>query len=157
MQEKEIYNAKKELAKLYLILKTENIEGVINIKKIYNNFNIISLLIQKKISDTKGEDINDLIEEKSLKELIDYLKNSIDVIVSINVNKELEKYYNDSELNSAREYELLLQKEEQVNREHIAIEHQFRIQCEKYAHELDSAEEEKVALLLQIVSGIIIN
>jgi hypothetical protein len=45
MQEKEIYNAKKELAKLYLILKTENIEGVINIKKIYNNFNIISLLI----------------------------------------------------------------------------------------------------------------
>ena len=157
MQEKEIYNAKKELAKLYLILKTENIEGVINIKKIYNNFNIISLLIQKKISDTKGEDINDLIEEKSLKELIDYLKNSIDIIVSINVNKELEKYYNDSELNSAREYELLLQKEEQVNREHIAIEHQFRIQCEKYAHELDSAEEEKVALLLQIVSGIIIN
>ena len=157
MQEKEIYNAKKELAKLYLILKTENIEGVINIKKIYNNFNIISLLIQKKISDTKGEDINDLIEEKSLKELIDYLKNSIDIIVSINVNKELEKYYNDSELNPAREYELLLQKEEQVNREHIAIEHQFRIQCEKYAHELDSAEEEKVALLLQIVSGIIIN
>ena len=157
MQEKEIFNAKKELAKLYLILKTENIEGVINIKKIYNNFNIISLLIQKKISDTKGEDINDLIEEKSLKELIDYLKNSIDIIVSINVNKELEKYYNDSELNSAREYELLLQKEEQVNREHIAIEHQFRIQCEKYAHELDSAEEEKVALLLQIVSGIIIN
>ena len=157
MQEKEIYNAKKELAKLYLILKTENIEGVINIKKIYNNFNIISLLIQKKISDTKGEDINNLIEEKSLKELVDYLKNSIDIIVSINVNKELEKYYNDSELNSAREYELLLQKEEQVNREHIAIEHQFRIQCEKYAHELDSAEEEKVALLLQIVSGIIIN
>ena len=157
MQEKEIYNAKKELAKLYLILKTENIEGVINIKKIYNNFNIISLLIQKKISDTKGEDINNLIEEKSLKELIDYLKNSIDIIVSINVNKELEKYYNDTELNPAREYELLLQKEEQVNREHIAIEHQFRIQCEKYAHELDSAEEEKVALLLQIVSGIIIN
>ena len=157
MQEKEIYNAKKELAKLYLILKTENIEGVINIKKIYNNFNIILLLIQKKISDTKGEDINNLIEEKSLKELIDYLKNSIDIIVSINVNKELEKYYNDTELNPAREYELLLQKEEQVNREHIAIEHQFRIQCEKYAHELDSAEEEKVALLLQIVSGIIIN
>ena len=158
MQEKEIYNAKKELAKLYLILKTENIEGVINIKKIYNNnYNIILLLIQKKISDTKGEDINNLIEEKSLKELVDYLKNSIDIIVSINVNKELEKYYNDTELNPAREYEILLQKEEQVNREHIAIEHQFRIQCEKYAHELDSAEEEKVALLLQIVSGIIIN
>ena len=41
MQEKEIYNAKKELAKLYLILKTENIEGVINIK---NNIKIITIL-----------------------------------------------------------------------------------------------------------------
>ena len=41
MQEKEIYNAKKELAKLYLILKTENIEGVINIK---NNIIIIKIL-----------------------------------------------------------------------------------------------------------------
>ena len=41
MQEKEIYNAKKELAKLYLILKTENIEGVINIK---NNIIIITIL-----------------------------------------------------------------------------------------------------------------
>ena len=41
MQEKDIYNAKKELAKLYLILKTENIEGVINIK---NNIIIITIL-----------------------------------------------------------------------------------------------------------------
>ena len=41
MQEKEIYNAKKELAKLYLILKTENIEDVINIK---NNIIIITIL-----------------------------------------------------------------------------------------------------------------
>ena len=41
MQENAIYSAKQELAKLYLILKTENIEGVINIK---NNIIIITIL-----------------------------------------------------------------------------------------------------------------
>ena len=92
-----------------------------------------------------------------MKELVEYIKNSIDIIISIKLDEEIKKINQNSKLNLAREYELLLQKEEQVNREHIAIEHQFRIQCEKYAHELDSAEEEKVALLLQIVSGIIIN
>jgi hypothetical protein len=89
--------------------------------------------------------------------LIEYIKNSIDIIISIKLNEQLEKINQNIEMNPAREYEVLLQKEEQNNREHISIEHQFRIQCEKYAHELDSAEEEKVALLLQIVSGIIIN
>jgi hypothetical protein len=46
-----------------------------------------------------------------------------------------------------------LQKEEQTNREHIGIEHQFKIQCEKYAQELDSLEDEKSLLLIQIVSN----
>jgi len=47
-----------------------------------------------------------------------------------------------------------LQKEEQNNREHISIEHQFKIQCEKYAQELDYLEDEKSVLLMQIVSYI---
>ena len=55
-------------------------------------------------------------------------------------------------MDPAREYEVLLQKEEQNNREHISIEHQFRIQCEKYAQELDSLKEKKIVLLFQIVS-----
>lgn len=93
--------------------------------------------------------------KKPLKDLVGYIKNSIDIIISIKLNEELEKINQNTELNSAREYELLLQKEEQDNREHISIEHQFRIQCEKYAQELDSLEEEKIVLLFQIVSSII--
>lgn len=93
--------------------------------------------------------------KKPLKDLVGYIKNSIDIIISIKLNEELEKLNQNTELNSAREYELLLQKEEQDNREHISIEHQFRIQCEKYAQELDSLEEEKIVLLFQIVSSII--
>ena len=76
----------------------------------------------------------------------------IDIIISIKLNEELEKLNQNNKMDPAREYEVLLQKEEQNNREHISIEHQFRIQCEKYAQELDSLEEEKIVLLFQIVS-----
>lgn len=84
--------------------------------------------------------------------MIEYIKNSIDIIISIKLNEQLEKINQNIEMNPAREYEVLLQKEEQNNREHISIEHQFRIQCEKYAQELDTLEEEKIVLLFQIVS-----
>ena len=92
--------------------------------------------------------------KKPLKDLIEYIKNSIDIIISIKLNEEKEKINKNNKLNSAREYEILLQKEEQNNREHIGIEHQFRIQCEKYAQEIDTLEEEKIVLLIQIVSNI---
>ena len=84
--------------------------------------------------------------------MIEYIKNSIDIIISIKLNEQLEKINQNIEMNPTREYEVLLQKEEQNNREHISIEHQFRIQCEKYAQELDTLEEEKIVLLFQIVS-----
>ena len=95
--------------------------------------------------------------KKPLKDLIEYIKNSIDIIISIKLNEEIEKNKQNTKLNSAKEYELLLQKEEQNNREHISIEHQFRIQCEKYATEIDALEEEKIVLLFQIVRIILIN
>jgi hypothetical protein len=45
---------------------------------------------------------------------------------------------------------------EQNIREHISIEHQLKIQCEKYAEKLDLLEEEKIILLSQIVRIIFI-
>ena len=140
MQGKDIENAKKELASLYLILKLG--------KKNEVNYKLLQFS-QKKIHIE--EEINELIK-KPLKELIQYIKDSIDIIISIKLNEELEKINQNNKFNLAREYELLLQKEEQNNREHISIEHQFRIQCEKYAQELDNLEEEKIVLLFQIVS-----
>ena len=99
----------------------------------------------------KEKELNELMK-KPLKDLVEYIKNSIDIIISIKLNEELEIINKNNKLNSAREYEILLQKEEQNNREHIGIEHQFRIQCEKYAQELDTLEKEKIVLLIQIVS-----
>ena len=143
MQEKDINNAKKELADLYLILKSGNSKEVNNIS--------FDLILQEIDSEQKEKELNNLIK-KPLKELIDYIKNSIDIIISIKLNEAFENNKQNNNLNPSREYEILLQKEEKNNREHISVEHQLRIQCEKFAQELDSFEEEKAILLLQIVS-----
>ena len=143
MQEKDIINAKKELADLYLILKSGNSKDVNNIS--------FDLILQEIDSEQKEKELNNLIK-KPLKELIDYIKNSIDIIISIKINEAFENNKQNNNLNPSREYEILLQKEEKNNREHISVEHQLRIQCEKFAQELDSFEEEKANLLLQIVS-----
>ena len=83
------------------------------------------------------------------------MKTSIDKIIYIKLNERIENY-NNTQFSPAVEYELLLQKEEQTNREHISIEHQFKLECEKYIQEIDSLESEKTILLWQIVSNIII-
>ena len=68
------------------------------------------------------------------------------------LNEELEKYkFDNDKQGSVKDYEILLQKLEQNIREHISIEHQLKIQCEKYAEKLDLLEEEKTILLSQIV------
>ena len=75
---------------------------------------------------------------KSIKDLVGYITNSIDILVSIKLNEELEKYKLDNDTGSeVAEYEKLLQKLERNIREHISIEHQLKIQCEKYVEKLE--------------------
>ena len=90
--------------------------------------------------------------QKPLNDLIENVKSSIDIIISIKLNEEIEKYkFNYDNPGSLKDYEELLQKLEQNIREHISIEHQLKIQCEKYAEKLDILEDEKIILLSQIV------
>ena len=152
MQEKEVYNAKKELANLYLIIKNKDSKEVIIIYTDSKNVMYLYFLFSQK-ETINDEFINELIKTKSLKDLIEYVKSSIDIIITLKTNEGIANY-NNIQYNPAIEYELLLQKEEQNNREHISIEHQFKIQCEKYAQELDYLENEKSVLLMQIVSYI---
>ena len=101
--------------------------------------------------------MNELMR-KPIKDLVDYIKNSIDIIISIKLDEELEKYkYNNNDPNATIEFEKLLQKEEEAIREHISIEQQLKIQCEKYAEKLDILEDEKIILLSEIVSKIFFN
>ena len=91
---------------------------------------------------------------KSFKDLVEYVKNSIDILVSMKLAEELEKYkYNDDDsYGKPRDYEKLLQKLEQNIREHISIEHQLKIQCEKFVEKLDILEDEKIVFYVELVS-----
>ena len=92
----------------------------------------------------------------SIKDLVEYIKNSLDILVSIKLGEELEKYKfsKNDELtpNSARDYEKLLQKLEQNIREHIGIEHQLKIQCEKFVEKIGVLEEERSFFVIELVS-----
>ncbi len=87
-----------------------------------------------------------------MKDLVEYIKNSLDILVSIKLNEELQKYkFNNDNPGAVADYEKLLQGLEQDIRGHISLEHQLKIQCEKYAEQLDILEDEKIILLSQIV------
>ena len=88
-----------------------------------------------------------------MKELIDNIKSFIDIIVSIKLENELQKYIPEKDNpNSAQKFETLLQKEEEALRQHISIEHQLKIQCEKYAEKVDLLENQKTLLIEEFVS-----
>ena len=78
-----------------------------------------------------------------MKELVDNIKSSIDIIVSIKLEEELQKYLPEKDNpNSATKYETLLQKEEEALRQHISVEHQLKIQCEKFREEYQKKYDE---------------
>ena len=95
---------------------------------------------------------NDQLINKSIKELVDSIKSSIDIIISIKLEDELQKYLPEKDNpNSATKIETLLQKQEEALRQHISIEHQLKIQCEKFAEKLDDLEQQKIRLIDEIV------
>ena len=68
------------------------------------------------------------------------------------MEEEIQKYIPEKDNpNSSKKYETLLQKEEEALRQHISIEHQLKIQCEKFAEKLDILENQKIMLINEIV------
>ena len=146
--EKEIINAKRELANLYLLIKMQKIDDVINIY-LYNF--IIYIILQLKIIPEKRNEIEE-ISKKSLKDLIEYIKNSLDIIIDYKLNKEIENFKNSYEsLNEASKYEKLLQREEERIRKLSSIEITLKLQCEKFVQKIDFLEKEKTNLQKELV------
>ena len=86
-------------------------------------------------------------------ELIEYIKSTIDIIVSLKVDSKINDYkkYLKEDSNSATEYETLLQKLEASIRQHISYEHQFKIEYEKLLNKAEEYENERKILVKQIV------
>lgn len=106
------------------------------------------------LSLTENECINEINELKdiSLLDIVQYIKNSIDVIVTLKIEEKKNEYKSKKNENAATDYETLLQKEEAAIRQHISYEHQIKIEYEKLLEKLEVMDLENKLLLYQIVS-----
>ena len=84
-------------------------------------------------------------------DIVNYVKNSIDVIVSFKVEDLLDEYKSNKNENAADDYETLLQKEEAAIRQHISYEHEIKIEYEKLLDKIEVLELENKLLLYQVV------
>ena len=141
----EIEKAKQELLLLYLGIKLRKESDV----------NIFIIIRIQALSLTEEEYINEINELKdiSLLDIVEYVKNSIDVIVSLKVEEKIDEYKSNKNENAASDYEELLQKEEATIRQHISYEHQIKLEYEKLLEKIEAMELEKKLLLYQIVSN----
>ena len=142
----EIEKAKQELILLYLGIK---------LRKENDVFNYIIILIKiQALALTEDEYIKEINELKdiSLLDIVDDVKNSIDVIVSLKVEETVDEYKSKKNENAATDYETLLQKEEAAIRQHISYEHQIKLEYEKLLEKIEIMELENKLLLYQMVS-----
>ena len=115
---------------------------------------LINLYLNIKIRTQ--EEVNSLTEENLLSEaenimnlplldVIEYVKSTIDIIVSIKVDTKIKEYKDslNEDNNAATEYETLLQKLESSLRQHIAYEHQIKIEYEKLLIKVEEIDEKK--------------
>lgn len=83
---------------------------------------------------------------------MDYIKNSLDIIIKLKFDKEIEEFKkNYQNLSEGVEYEKLLQKEEEHIRNITKTELILKIQCEKYAQKIDELEQTIEMLKINLV------
>ena len=128
--ENELNKAKLELINLYLNIKIRTQDEIKSLTK----ENI--LLETENIYNIYGLPLLDIIE---------YIKSTIDIIVSIQFDSKINDYKKqlNEDNNNATKYETLLQKLEASLRQHIAYEHQFKIECKKLVSKNEEIEKEK--------------
>ena len=125
--------------------KKDNVRDIILYKFDYK------YCIQYKIISENKEDLEE-ITKISFKELVEYIKNSLDIIVEYKLSIEIENFKNNyKNLSEVIEYEELLQQAEERIRKLISIELTLKLQCEKYAQKIDTLEKEKNKIETQLV------
>ena len=131
MPEDNIEKIQKELINLYLETKIRKSDEVSKYFKL--NFLFIAQIVN--ISEETFETERKNLKKISILDLINYIKESLYITIQIKVKEELEKLKNNKDKkildeNVAEDYEALLRKEEAEIRQHICIEHQFKLHSE---------------------------
>ena len=106
---------------------------------------------QYKIISHNKDEINKICL-KPIKEIVEYIKNSLDIIIKLKFDKEIEEFKkNYQNLSEGAEYEKLLQKEEEHIRNISRTELILKIQCQKYAQKIDELEKKIEILKINLV------
>lgn len=89
---------------------------------------------------------------QNLYTIVQYIKNSIDIIVNTKIEEELYKIKKELKNNDSNvgEWEKLLIKEEETVRLHIANEHQLKIELDKYIQKLEELKNDNFLLSKKI-------
>ena len=83
-------------------------------------------------------------------DLINYIKNTIDILSTLKVDEILAKYKKGSNANIPEDYEALLVKEEASLRQHIALENKLKLDYETLNEKINNLEAENNKLKIQI-------
>ena len=78
------------------------------------------------------------------------------IIIELKVKEEIDKYKkeNDEKIineNIAEDYETLLRKEESEIRQHISIEHQFKLHFDHFSEKINELENDNYILVKKLV------
>ena len=146
---------RQKLIDLYLeikIRKSEEVSIILNLKNLF-----IAQIVNISEQDLKQDREN--LEKIPLVEIIDYIKTSLYIIIQIKLKEELEKNKNNNskkilEENAAEDYETLLRKEEAEIRQHICVEHQFKLHSENLEQKIMELEDDNYILVKKVVSNI---
>ena len=159
MPDESISLIREKLIDLYLEIKIRKTEEV------YYLLNLNNLFIQQivNISDQILENNRKSLEKIPILEIINYIRTSLYIIIQIKIKEELEKNKDDNakkkiwEENAAEDYETLLRKEEAEIRQHICLQHQFKLHSENLEQKIMELEDDNYILAKKIVSKIYIN
>ncbi len=153
MPEDNIEKIQKELINLYLETKIRKSDEVSKYFKL--NFLFIAQIVN--ISEETFETERKNLKKISILDLINYIKESLYITIQIKVKEELEKLKNNKDKkildeNVAEDYEALLRKEEAEIRQHICVEHQFKLHSEYLEQKIMEFEEDNIMLSKKLVS-----
>ena len=154
MPEESFSLIREKLIDLYLEIKIRKTEEV------YYLLNLNNLFIQQivNISDQILENNRKSLEKIPIIEIINYIRTSLYIIIQIKIKEELEKNKDDNtkkkiwEENAAEDYETLLRKEEAEIRQHICLQHQFKLHSENLEQKIMELEDDNYILAKKIVS-----
>ena len=120
--------------------------------------NLIILFIDQIVNISKETFERDRknLEKIPILDIIQYIRESLFIIIQIKVREELakckeSKIQNILDGNCAEDYETLLRKEEAEIRQHICVEHQFKLHSENLEQKIVELEDNNYLLAKKIV------